>query len=121
MRRFQRKRRKRRRRTPRFGIESLGKLLTYVDFESGDEEQIGKGFEFFVGNDEPNGRPGVAGTVLREDAENDDERGNERSWFKIQLKLCKLWLKWQNFAAMGKTLKELEKIVRRREWELCGK
>ena len=33
---------------------------------------------------------------------------NERLWFKIQLKLCKLWLKWQNFAAMGKTLKELK-------------
>ena len=32
---------------------------------------------------------------------------NERLWFKIELKLCKLWLKWENFASMAKTTKEL--------------
>ena len=90
-------------------IESLGKLLTYVDSKAVTKNKSEKVLNSLLETMNQMEDRELLEQFYEKTLKTMTREANERLWFKIQLKLCKLWLKWQNFAAMGKTLKELRK------------
>ena len=89
-------------------IESLGKLLTYVDSKAVTKNKSEKVLNSLLETMNQMEDRELLEQFYEKTLKTMTREANERLWFKIQLKLCKLWLKWQNFAAMGKTLKELK-------------
>ena len=89
-------------------IESLGKLLTYVDSKAVTKNKSEKVLNSLLETLNQMEDRDLLERFYEKTLKTMTREVNERLWFKIQLKLCKLWLKWQNFAAMGKTLKELK-------------
>ncbi|CAL6341435.1 unnamed protein product [Bathycoccus prasinos] len=90
-------------------IESLGKLLSYVDSKAVTKNKSEKVLNSLLETMNQMEDRELLEQFYEKTLKTMTREANERLWFKIQLKLCKLWLKWQNFAAMGKTLKELRK------------
>jgi len=90
-------------------IESLAKLLSYVDSKAVTKNKSEKVLNSLLETMNQMEDRELLEQFYEKTLKTMTREANERLWFKIQLKLCKLWLKWQNFAAMGKTLKQLRK------------